>query len=310
MEEKEQGFAFLREVVANAVVANTAVEPALPVLDSGVKQRATIDFYGDRLDAVMLNDASVWTPVGHVCDLLGLSAQRQTRKLRSSGWARVAIMATPSARGEQQAIALNAEDIPMWLGGINIKKVADPATREKLLRFQREARDALRDHFLWGSATKSPAAPAPVQMSQALKLMAELAERHEALETQVLGMQIARVRVDALHADLERRIVKLEGRPFALRSTTASDEPTRLDTIRKSFEVDVRANIRAKWVPEGDLGATNRDVNKYFKVHIGRERRRWNERDFIVAVELAENELHFKMTVTRTLILDFRPKAA
>lgn len=122
------------------------------------------DFHGDRLDIVE-RDGQVYVAPRSVCDALDLDHSTQLRKLRGKAWATVVMMTAVGQDGRTRQMAgLRLDSLPMWLATIDAEKVKSGA-RSKLVRFQLECHDALRDHFMPRSPRAETFAPAtaPIQ---------------------------------------------------------------------------------------------------------------------------------------------------
>jgi hypothetical protein len=91
-------------------------------------------------------DGSVWVALRPMCNTLGISFDAQVRKLSRRSWAGVAQKAIPSAGGVQQTTVITSETVPMWLATIDENRVSEEA-KQKLITYQREARDALDAYF-------------------------------------------------------------------------------------------------------------------------------------------------------------------
>lgn len=107
----------------------------------------TIPFHGDTLEATKDGDA-IWVSLRRMCESLGVSTQGQLARLRQSGWASVKeIFMLRSHNRAGVFVMLHLDSVPMWLATIQQNKVK-PATREKLVAYQKECARVLRDHFL------------------------------------------------------------------------------------------------------------------------------------------------------------------
>ena len=129
-------------------MADKALEP--------MEQR-NVEFYGDELTAVRLEDGVVYVSIRHMTDALGIDAQAQTRRINrndvlSDGFM-VAKMTT--IKGDRPANWLRVDLVPLWLSGVSTKSVNDEA-RPKLKRFQREAAKVLWEAFQDGRLTADP----------------------------------------------------------------------------------------------------------------------------------------------------------
>lgn len=105
-----------------------------------------VPFRGDEMLAVDM-DGQHYVAIKPICGRLGLDWSAQFRKLkaRSETWG-VAILAIPSAGGEQETVCLPVNRLAMWLTSIHANKVK-PEFRDALVRYQAEAADVLDRHF-------------------------------------------------------------------------------------------------------------------------------------------------------------------
>ncbi len=108
------------------------------------------DFHGDRLDVVQ-EHGRVLVAVRGICDVLGLDAAAQQRRLRDdrrAPWATTAMTTVVAGDGRnREMFCLDLESLPMWLATIDVARVTD-AVRPKVIRYQRECARVLADHFL------------------------------------------------------------------------------------------------------------------------------------------------------------------
>lgn len=123
-----------------------------------VVEQREVTFYDDELTAVRAADGQVYVSVRNMCRALGLNTQAQTRRIRrqpilDDGYEGVAIMATPG--GQQRGAVLRVDLVPLWLSGIDTKRVKD-GIRPKLERYQREAAKVLWDAFREGRLSTEP----------------------------------------------------------------------------------------------------------------------------------------------------------
>lgn len=93
-------------------------------------------------------------PLKPMCDSLGLDVDGQRRKLDQAEWATTEFISAVAGDGRtREMIALDADNVPMWLATIQVSRVAD-AARPVLIAYQREAATALRDYFYRGVAVQ------------------------------------------------------------------------------------------------------------------------------------------------------------
>lgn len=147
-------------------------------------QRVT--FAGAYLEALE-HDGKVWAVVKRVCENPGIDTQAQQRKLTSTPWAGTAIIAVPSRGGDQETFCVDLDSLPMWLATTHVSKVrAD--VRERLVVYQREARQVLADHF-FGRTGAMTAQPAMLQLQRAFDRLADLEASRQEDRTNLLLMK-------------------------------------------------------------------------------------------------------------------------
>ncbi|MBM7280318.1 phage antirepressor [Gordonia rubripertincta] len=105
----------------------------------------------DRQIVATQMDGLPMVSLRHACDAIGLDFANQHRKLKSRSWARVALIATPSAGGAQMTAMIDRRTFTMWLATIDTNRVSDEA-RPIIEAFQAEAADALDAYFATGVA--------------------------------------------------------------------------------------------------------------------------------------------------------------
>jgi hypothetical protein len=114
-----------------------------------------VPFHDDVIEAVQTEDGKIMVNLKSVCRSLGIDDSPQHRKLRTCGWATTTIMESVAQDGKQRMVTMiDHESLPMWLTSINPGKVR-PEIREKLLRYQREAKAVLSAWFL-GESSDAP----------------------------------------------------------------------------------------------------------------------------------------------------------
>ena len=130
---------------------------------------AIIEFHGSKLDAIRDPDGEIWVSVRRVCEALGIDNATQQQKLKNKPWARVGVMPTRDTNGKtQKTCMLHVNCIPVWLGQIELNKISDPTTREKLTAFQLECADVLKAHFLGQRKEIAPPMPTIAELIPAL----------------------------------------------------------------------------------------------------------------------------------------------
>ena len=112
----------------------------------------TIPFHGDDIIAMRDEETDkVFVNVKRICESLGIDRAAQQTKLKnnppfSGGLVRRVI---PLEAGKRESLFLDTDLLPGWLCTIQVKRIK-PELQDKLLRYQKEAFKAIRDHFAEG----------------------------------------------------------------------------------------------------------------------------------------------------------------
>ena len=106
-----------------------------------------VPFHDDQIEAIRGQDGRGYVSVKRVCENLGVDYASQYTKLKSAHWACVASITTRDTTGrEQPACVILVDHLPMWMVTIAPGRIAEDL-RDKLRRYQLEARDVLARHF-------------------------------------------------------------------------------------------------------------------------------------------------------------------
>ncbi len=116
----------------------------------------TVDFMGDGLLAAKDSKGIIWVGVRQMCEGIGLSKDQmrnERRKIQedlvlSKGESNLTL---PTAGGNQEALCLQLDYVPLWLAKISITpnmKETNPELVEKLVKYQLKAKDVLAAAFL------------------------------------------------------------------------------------------------------------------------------------------------------------------
>jgi hypothetical protein len=107
-----------------------------------------VSFHGDTLDCIRHDDGEAYVVIKRVCENLGITDQAQATKLRGAPWATTTMIVVVGNDGKsREMLCLRIDSVPMWLAGINPKKVGDDLLRHKLEVYQAECAKVLWDHF-------------------------------------------------------------------------------------------------------------------------------------------------------------------
>jgi hypothetical protein len=175
-------------------------------------EQKNVDFYGDDLTAVRLEDGQIYVGLRQMCQSLGIDTQGQRQrisrhKILDDGLG-VCNLHTPSG-GTQQAHVLRVDLVPLWLSGIRVKAVNEEL-RPKLERFQKEAAAVLWEAFQEGRLTAEPSfselleADTPaVQAYKVLQQLTALARSQVLLEARVSDQAL-------MLSNLDQRLEEVE----------------------------------------------------------------------------------------------------
>jgi hypothetical protein len=193
--------------------------PAMEQILKTVDQK-TVIFYDDELVAIRADDGQVYVSLRHLCDSLGITRQPQVRRIKENhvlakGYAGGIIMVPPGERGgggRQQAGVLRVDLVPLWLSGIDTKRVKDDI-RKKLEKYQEEVAKVLWEAFQEGRLTATPSfddllkkdSPAVSAYKQALAIV-ELARNQILIEARLDDYGERLERVESLLGDTGRAV--------------------------------------------------------------------------------------------------------
>ena len=112
-----------------------------------------IPFHGTEIVATEI-DGAPHVAVRPVCEAIGLSANGQLERLRRQPWActRVTRVQLPGDTQARDVTMLDRQTFTMWLATIDTSRVKDPAARDLLIAYQKEAASALDRYFNEGGA--------------------------------------------------------------------------------------------------------------------------------------------------------------
>lgn len=183
------------------------------------EQRA-IDFYGDELIAVLIDDMP-YIPIAPICDFLGVSWSGQSERIRrdavlSEAALSLRVTRKESQKGGRDMVCLPLEYLNGWLFGINASRVREEL-RERLIRYQRDCYRVLSQAFQ--GAAVSPSGSLAHIRDMALAI-ANMAEQQMLLESRVTVTEQRLERAAQVVGDMGRRLSSLESRLSAGPSIT------------------------------------------------------------------------------------------
>ncbi|MDU9393211.1 phage antirepressor N-terminal domain-containing protein [Pseudomonas sp. zfem002] len=136
----------------------------------------TVPFHGVQLYLVE-HQGQPYVPMRPMVEGMGIDWSYQSRKLNASKRRYgVAVIATPSAGGEQESVCIPLRKLPGWLGTLEPARVKNPEARKKIEEFQDECDDALWQYWNDGHAV-NPRSQQPAANDSAIEF-AKLALEH------------------------------------------------------------------------------------------------------------------------------------
>ena len=121
-----------------------------------VLEQKSVFFLNDELIAVRADDKQVYVSLRHLCQALGLNRTGQMQRIRRhvvliEGY-KNAEVEIPNAGHPQQAGMLRVDLVPMWLSGVDVRRVKEEI-KDKLIQYQKEAAKVLWEAFQEGQLT-------------------------------------------------------------------------------------------------------------------------------------------------------------
>lgn len=179
-------------------------------------EQKTIDFYGDEIAAVLIDDGQVYVPIRPICDFLGVSWGSQRNRINrdlvlSQEVKGVFVMNTPG--GRQEMLCLPLDYLNGWLFGINATRVSDQL-RERLIRYQRECYRILARAFLDRSlpAETSPSMATLIQVREMGRAIMQMAEEQIEFDRRLSTTEGELERTTHIVGSLTTRMERLEQR--------------------------------------------------------------------------------------------------
>lgn len=171
-----------------------------------MNQIERFDFHGTEL-VVIPTDEGLFVSIKRVCEALGIDPDTQRVKLLSLPWAVTRLCPATGTDGKTyEMFCVHLRSLPGWLQGIDSRRVA-PHLRDRIVLFQKEAADALANHFLRPKEADPVAALLKKSPAELLQLAADLAREGE-LAKQRASAAEAEIAVLAPKAEVADRIAE------------------------------------------------------------------------------------------------------
>jgi ElaB/YqjD/DUF883 family membrane-anchored ribosome-binding protein len=125
-----------------------------------------VSFMDDAPFQCVRENDDVYVNIKRVCENLGVDYSAQLKRLKEKPWATVAIKTTVGNDEKTREMSMiNLDSLPMWLATISSNRVSEDI-RPKLIRYQIEAAQVLRDHFFGHPKQEQEQTPILYQIDQ------------------------------------------------------------------------------------------------------------------------------------------------
>lgn len=173
-------------------------------------EQKQVEFYGDEVTAVRLDDGRIVVPVRPMCEWLGVQWAAQSKRIKrdpvlSEESISVSVMDTQGQQ-RREMTCLPLDMLNGWLFGINADRVKQPEIRERVIRYQRECYRVLAQAFVTQTAVS------PLQQVEQMGLaIATMAREQMQFDARLEGTETA---VSAIGDRLELLEARIQpGRP-------------------------------------------------------------------------------------------------
>lgn len=142
-----------------------------------------VQFHNDQIEAIRGADGRGFVVIKRICENLGVAYEAQFTKLKNAHWSGITTIVMPDTRGREQSHSvIPVDSLPMWLVKIEPSRIAEPL-RDKLRRYQLEARDVLARHFNPPIVAASTLDPRLVQIELLGELIRKQIETEQRLDS-------------------------------------------------------------------------------------------------------------------------------
>lgn len=183
-------------------------------------EERVVEFYEDELQGMIVmitpSERRVFVPVRPICDFLGVAwpAQRN-RILRDPVLSsKMEPVLVTTAGGPQEMQCLPLDYLNGWLFGINTSRVKEEV-RERLIRYQEECYQVLRDAFLGPEPTREAMSPNEAALFQIREMglaIARMAEQQMEIERRTTATEERLEQAAQYMGQFNRRLNVLERR--------------------------------------------------------------------------------------------------
>lgn len=231
-------------------------------------EQKEVAFYDDLLTAVRSDDGQVYVAIRQMCLSLGLNAQAQRRRMDrhavlADGLKVVAMMATTT--GKRDSYVLRVDLVPLWLSGIDTKRISDEAIRLKLEHYQREAAKVLWEAFQEGRLTADVTFDELLQSdSDAVQAYKMAAAIMKLARTQIM-LEARLENTEAQLTDHEQRLEQIETQ-FGSSGKITPDQATAISQAVKTV-----ARALGKQTGRNEYGGVYGELYRRYRIPTYRE---------------------------------------
>ena len=182
-----------------------------------VIEQKDIDFYGDTVSAVRVDNGTVYVPVRPICDLLGVDWGSQRKRINRDDVLSDEIMSVvitttdidPKSKKPRTSkmLALPLDYLNGWLFGINASRVKKEL-KEKILDYKRECYRVLYESFQASSVQTSSSSLAQIR-SLGLAI-ASMAEQQMEMEGRIVVNEDRLNKASLVVQSIDRRMREVE----------------------------------------------------------------------------------------------------
>lgn len=230
-----------------------------------VVEQKEVEFYGDQVIAVRMQDGRVYVPVRPICDLLGVSWASQRNRINRDAVLSdetcnisVFVMNTQGKGQHRDMLCLPLDFVSGFLFGINADRVK-AAIRDKLLRYQRECHKVLSEAFQEGRLTAETSFDdlltqldnEAVQAYKIAQAVMKLAQNQILMEARLVG------RLD----EHEQRLEALESQSQDTSQSVSEDEASQISQAVKAVAITL-----GKQTKRNEFGAVYGEMYRKFGI--------------------------------------------
>lgn len=209
-------------------------------------QQKEVSFFDDAKVTAVLIDGEVYASIRHMCQALTLNTQAQQRRIERSDvlsdGQRVATVAT-HRRGNQNMNVLRADLVPMWLVGVDTRRM-DSEKKQRLINFQKQAAKVLWNAFKRGELTAEFDVDALAEAGNASAQAYVMARAIMSLSYQQLALEQQQKLHASQLADHETRLETLENTLTSPQRVISESQASQLSQAVKNVAMTLSRQTR------------------------------------------------------------------